>query len=401
MINYIEFEHYRIFAEKQHLRLAPLTVVFGKNNTGKSAVLKLPLILRSAMNCDTNNVFPKVDISGVSLCDEYRDVVYGKGNHAVGLHFGDEDVEVIVEFIAENNAGTSHSQIETISVKSNGQKLEAQIDDNGDLKDVRTGEPVQFYGLTPKGGQYKEWIKSSYQKLGMMIDYIGPVRCTPERYLKLNEHLDGTSKTDGSNAYTYLVNDSLNALHPMLDKVSDWYATNFGGWHIEVNNSRSPIYSIELSNGILSNNNILDAGFGIQQSLPIVVAASRQYGAPVLIIIEEPESHLNPSAHAEIGELLARSAKEDENKRFLVETHSLNLMVRLRTLIARGILTKEDVALYFVDYNSKGSRSKLVEVNIKDNGEVENWPENMFRETLSEAMALRDAQMTKKHESKN
>ena len=28
---------------------------------------------------------------------------------------------------------------------------------------------------------------------------------------------------------------------------------------------------------------------------------------------------------------------EDENKRFLVETHSLNLMVRLRTLIARGI----------------------------------------------------------------
>lgn len=396
MIDYIEFEHYRIFAEKQRLRLAPLTVVFGKNNTGKSAVLKLPLILRCAMNCDKSNVFPKVDVSGISLCDEYRDVVYGKGNHAVGLHFGDEESEVSVKFIAENKAGVSYSQIETITVKSNGQELRVHIDDNGVLKDVRTDEPIQFCGFTPKDGQQSEWVKASYQKLRMIIDYIGPVRCTPKRYFNLNEHLDGTSKTDGSDAYTYLVNDSLNVLHPMLDKVSDWYATNFGGWHVEVNNSRSPIYSIELSNGILSNNNILDAGFGIQQSLPIVVAASRQYDAPVLIIVEEPESHLNPSAHAEIGELLAMSAKEDENKRFLVETHSLNLMVRLRTLIAKGILTNADVALYYVDYDATGSRSNLVEVKIKDNGEVENWPENMFRETLSEALALRDAQMTRK-----
>lgn len=396
MINYIEFDHYRIFAEKQRLRLAPLTVVFGKNNTGKSAVLKLPLILRSAMNCDVNNVFPKADLSGVSLCDEYRDIVYGKGNHAVALHFGDEQSEVSVEFIAENKAGISHSQIESIVINSNGQELKAHIDDNGELKDVRTNESIQFCGITPKEGRDKEWVKASYQKLGMMIDYIGPVRCTPERYFNINDHLDGTSKTDGSDAYSYLVNDSLNVLHPMLDKVSDWYATNFGGWHVEVNNSRTPVYSIEMSNGILSNNNILDAGFGIQQSLPIVVAASRQYEAPVLIIVEEPESHLNPSAHAEIGELLAMSAKEDENKRFLVETHSLNLMVRLRTLIAKGILTNEDVVLYYVDYDSTGSRSKLVEVKIKDNGEVENWPENMFRETLSEALALRDAQMTRK-----
>ena len=154
-----------------------------------------------------------------------------------------------------------------------------------------------------------------------------------------------------------------------------------------------PVYSIELKIDTLPSINILDTGFGIQQSLPIVVAACRKYDEPTLVIIEEPESHLNSSAHAEIGQLLAMSAKADSDKRFLVETHSLNLMIRLRTLIAKGVLKKEDVALYYVEYDVQKSTSQLREVTIKENGEVENWPEHMFKETLSEALALRNAQM--------
>ena len=85
MLSYIEFEKYRIFSGKQSLRLAPLTVVFGKNNTGKSAVLKLPMLVRSAVRCESEEVLSKKDKSGLIICDEYRDVIYGKGNHAVGL----------------------------------------------------------------------------------------------------------------------------------------------------------------------------------------------------------------------------------------------------------------------------------------------------------------------------
>ena len=162
---------------------------------------------------------------------------------------------------------------------------------------------------------------------------------------------------------------------------------------MEVGNSRSPVYTIELKNDSLPGNNILDTGFGIQQSLPIVIAAYRDYNNPTLVIIEEPETHLNSSAHAEIGQLLAKAAVANRDKRFLVETHSLNLMIRLRTLIAKGELSKEDVALYFVDYDEVKSNSQLREVTVKENGEVENWPEHMFKETLSEALALRNAQM--------
>lgn len=394
MISYIDFEHYRLFSGKQHLRLAPLTVVFGRNNTGKSAVLRLPMLLKSAMNCVTDNVFEKKVKDGVELCDEYRDVVYGKGNQAVGLNFGDEsgDAEVNVKFIAENTGGVSHSQIEELFVKNGEQSFEASVDDNNMLA-KKNGEIVGTNGITPNNEPDKSIAKAAFEKIDMAIDYIGPVRWKPMRYFENNGHTDGSLGIDGRMAYTYLINDSMNALHPLLDKVSEWYKANFGGWRVEVNNSRMPVYSIELTNDTLPSNNILDTGFGIQQSLPIVVAACRKYDEPTLVIVEEPETHLNSSAHAEIGQLLAMSVKAESDKRFLVETHSLNLMIRLRTLIAKGELKKEDVALYYVEYDEQKSVSQLREVTIKENGEVENWPERMFKETLSEALALRNAQM--------
>jgi predicted ATPase len=397
MVGSIDFERYRVFSSKQSLRIAPLTVVFGWNNTGKSAILKLPIIVQSAINCDLDNVFAKQDQSGLVLCDEYRDVVYGKGNHAVGLQFKDEKDEATVsmKFIAETIAEKSHSRIEEIQISDGQRTWVVNTDDNGVLRVADSGETVTFSGIKPREGTQKEWVKTVLDKLKMTIDYIGPVRFRPERYFSLSEHLDGTSGIDGRVAYTYLVNDSQNALHPLLDKVSKWYEDNFSGWKMEVGKTRYPVFSIELTNEKLPNINILDAGFGIQQSLPIVVAAYRRYDKPTLVIIEEPETHLNPSAHAQMGELLATEAKADPNKKVLIETHSQNLMIRLRTLIAKGIVTREDIALYYVDYDKEACKSNLREVIIKDNGEVVNWPDHMFRETLDEALALRNAQLMK------
>ncbi len=397
MLSYIDFEHYRIFSGKQTLKLAPLTVVFGRNNTGKSAVLKLPMLIRSAISCDSDEVFSKRDVSGMTLCDEYRDVVYGKGNHAVGLKFGDDkgEMNVSLTFIAENQAGTSHSRLEELTIENNQNVLEITSDDESVLREKGTGVPYSFRGIIPQEGEHQEWVRSALQQLQMSIDYIGPVRWIPERYFSLDDHPNVMSGIDGQNAYTYLIQDSQNAVHPLLDSVSKWYEEHFGGWRLEVGKSRYPVFSIEFRNDNLPSNNICDTGFGIQQSLPIVVAAYRKYDNPTLVVLEEPETHLNPSAHAQLGELIATAAVIDTSKRFLVETHSLNLMIRLRTLIARGVLKREDVALYYVDYDANTSSSTLREVTIKDNGDVVGWPEKMFKETLSEALALRQAQMDK------
>ena len=47
MIDNISFKNYKIFKNEQDLEIKPITVIFGKNNTGKSAVLKLPIFIES------------------------------------------------------------------------------------------------------------------------------------------------------------------------------------------------------------------------------------------------------------------------------------------------------------------------------------------------------------------
>ena len=112
--------------------------------------------------------------------------------------------------------------------------------------------------------------------------------------------------------------------------------------------------------------------------------------------MEEPETHLHPAAHGELSQLLAEES--NESKRFLIETHSQNFIMRLRCLIAEGVLNRDNVALYYVDYNEEKQQSKLVQINIDKNGDVENWPDKIFSDTLEEALKLRRAQNNMKYE---
>ena len=51
-----------------------------------------------------------------------------------------------------------------------------------------------------------------------------------------------------------------------------------------------------------------------------------------LVVIEQPELHLHPSAQARLGDFFIAMAHR--GVRFLIETHSENLIIRLRRRIA-------------------------------------------------------------------
>ena len=57
MINKISFKNYKLFKEKQTLELKPITILIGKNNSGKSAVLKLMTLIEGALGGKNDNVF--------------------------------------------------------------------------------------------------------------------------------------------------------------------------------------------------------------------------------------------------------------------------------------------------------------------------------------------------------
>ncbi len=389
MIKTIQFSNYKIFKNKQTLSLKPVTVIFGKNNSGKSAVLKLPSIMQSALNSQSTD-FLDTEWRKKHIKD-MRSLVYGRFHRAVSLIFEDEKNNSLdVSFFIEDECC---SKIEHWIVKNGNSKMGLESGKDDELHDSETQNPVpeiHFNGVMPNVDKYKLFAEPILKSLRSNIDYIGSFRWLPEMFI--TDEFKHSNDNDGHINYQFLYDDSKTANQELLKKVSDWYENNFNGWKIKVNRDRNPVYSIEIEQAGNLNVNIADAGVGIAQSLPIVTRANRVCEEPTIIVLEEPETHLHPAAHGNLAELIALSTKSDCNKSYLVETHSINFILRLRRLIAEGKLSVNDVALYSVEFDENECCSKLVSVEINEDGSVNYWPEGVFEETLAETIAIFEAQ---------
>ncbi|MCR5063370.1 MAG: AAA family ATPase, partial [Treponema sp.] len=98
MIDKIEFENYRVFSSNQNLEIKPITVVFGKNNSGKTALLKLPALIESSLKGNTDEVFSATTENKVNICTELRDVIYGKATRAVKFLISDSEKSYSLDY---------------------------------------------------------------------------------------------------------------------------------------------------------------------------------------------------------------------------------------------------------------------------------------------------------------
>ncbi|MFM6158035.1 MAG: AAA family ATPase, partial [Sphaerospermopsis kisseleviana] len=137
--------------------------------------------------------------------------------------------------------------------------------------------------------------------------------------------------------------------------------------------------------------NIVDVGQGIHQALPLVVRANVTDRPDSIIVLEQPELHLHPAAHGDLAELFAKSAKEN-NQTFLIETHSENIILRLRKLIVENDFgfTKDDLIIYWIeDAELKGK--ELREITVDEEGVLSDWPEGVFNEGMKEILEMQKA----------
>ena len=131
-------------------------------------------------------------------------------------------------------------------------------------------------------------------------------------------------------------------------------------------------------------------GIGFSQMMPLVASAFGSENS--LIAIEQPELHVHPALQTELADLFIQSAKERGN-RFLIETHSEHLILRVLRRIrettrnsrpeGKPAIKPEDVAILYVQPGESGST--VQELRIDEQGRfVDNWPQGFFEERLDE-----------------
>ena len=206
-----------------------------------------------------------------------------------------------------------------------------------------------------------------------------------QRALGRYKKLRASSTIDDVEAFLNKVMDGiLENLSGRLDSVLGYESavddTGFHSAKIHFCSHASPRNPISPSN----------MGIGFSQMMPLVASA---FGSENnLIAIEQPELHIHPALQTELADLFIQSAKERGN-RFLIETHSEHLILRVMKRIRQTFedklpegkprITPDEVCVLYVEPGENGSVVR--EMPLNERGElVKGWPGGFFEEALNE-----------------
>jgi energy-coupling factor transporter ATP-binding protein EcfA2 len=130
--------------------------------------------------------------------------------------------------------------------------------------------------------------------------------------------------------------------------------------------------------------NLPDVGYGVSQTLPIVVqsvlAAERG-----MLLLQQPEVHLHPRGQAALGSFFARLVAK-EKKELVIETHSDHLLDRVRREVAQGTLRASDVLILF--FEKEYIETRVHQIELDEQGNITHAPDSYRRFFLEEELDL-------------
>lgn len=440
MLTDLRFRNFKAWRDSGPIRLAPLTVLFGKNSAGKTSLAQLLLMLKQTVESpDRQRALQLGESRSLVDLGTYEDVVY---NHDT------------TKALSIDLAWNSHKQ-GSFSATFRGNKLhqprverfEYKFDpywyslgahkpgtikkigmrrlSNGKYELVPKGKysprnadaevqlpgPAHFHAFPSEVSAYYQNIVFSsdlvleFEKILRSIYYVGPLREYPKRlYLWAGEIPDhvgikgeqvipallagrgrhySLARTHRNESLMSLVGAELRRLG-LISKLT-------------VRSVREPRkeYEILVRSGFsLPEVKLTDIGFGVSQVLPVIVECF-YVPSNSIVLFEQPELHLHPKAQSELADLFidAIYAKEEgtpRNCQFIIESHSEHFLRRLQRRIAEEKLGSRDAALYFV--HSRGGAARLEALEVDTYGNILNWPEGFFGDEMEDLVARSEAQ---------
>ena len=125
-------------------------------------------------------------------------------------------------------------------------------------------------------------------------------------------------------------------------------------------------------------------GTGVSQVLPVLVLCLTSNPGD-LILLEQPELHLNPSIQQKLAEFFLAMSKT--GRQLIVETHSEYLVTRLRLA---GLKQDADQDLYKLLFVEKNGTEGTIYREVKSNsfGEIQEWPKGFFDQATNDIREL-------------
>jgi predicted ATPase len=386
MIRSLHFDGFRSFPSRrqydrsqpfQMLELAPLVLLVGRNNSGKTSVAEVLHRTLAGLAGAGKEALP-LTVSGLPAAASFQDLLPARDASAF-LELGIElEVQEMTHWLEEILYLPSLMQDDlrpwARSIQWDGQDC------------LVPDRPLED-GLLPQDVSGSAETQEELAKLLRSSAWLGPLREPvpemPQRKVRQQSQIGPA----GQNAIELLAEDD-----ELFKAASDWLREHAGfslRWEKNLD-----LWRLNTVRGAARNISITQAGAGIHQLLPILTLAKwrqlRSGDVQFIDVVQQPELHLHDALQPALGDMFIDATLAAKQGVTVVETHAEGLLLRVRRRIAEGRINPDMVALYYVDDSPTGS--SLRRIGLREDGEVDWWPEGVFLESFEEVKALRRAQ---------
>lgn len=446
MLTSIRLRNFKCYRDSGEVPLAPLTIIIGCNNSGKSALIQPLLALKQTLTDPSWTARlvtsgPLVDLGGFYDLvhgghgatapgnvefDFTRDIPEGSGivpprgfnfrestklHVEFGLNQSANRIEVASLKFADSKGGVaefseSEQKWSAKTVKRSHKKLLVprfknfliDMSLNREFAKVNSANTAEQFAES-MGPLMDEYVSLDMQSHAWTHIFFGVVHVSPLRsrvpwFTGIGRRYSSETGIGGENLIRVLCNEEKDSNgKTLMDRVDDWMSkktTAISKIRMQDVDRAGRVRSLIADDptghkGI----NVAGMGEGISQILPIITSSLRDEGET--LIIEQPEIHLHPAAQTGLGDLFVDSViKSEFGRQIIVETHSEHLLLRVRTRIAKGDIPPEKVSILYVE--RENNETSVTRLNLNGRGHFDKWPNGFFDEAYQEAMALALAQ---------
>jgi AAA15 family ATPase/GTPase len=380
MITKIKISGFRSI-KNQEIELSKINVIYGGTSTGKSSVLYSLIVLKnftknpnqqidSFFNLGFMNlggfeacVFnhdPKDEIKiGYSLNDGEYEVVFKKGQGNIKQKFDEIEMfgDIVIPYPLNQNFQFDFEQTYTINW-------------NGITSNVIPKQP---------SAQTQQKATELSEKLNSIPAILNSIDIVPHRrgffktvYSPSQISVNPTSEDEVA---TIMINDP--NLSPKISVDLEKIINR--DFRLYTPPGTATVYFKTTDKQARIPQDLVNDGYGVNQ---IVYMLAKIHRPEIkIILIEEPEIHLHPTVIRNLVRTIISIAKEEE-KQFLIVTHSELFVSSLLTTIVEKSLSPEDIKLYLAE--KKGKETVLKEQRTNEKGQIEGGLETFLTAELED-----------------
>lgn len=369
MIESISLQNFKCFAEKKVIRLSRITILYGHNGRGKSSLSQALLLIGQSMK-ERNDLEQLIIVGDQVQLDSFEDIKT-KDSQTDEIKFCIKTDKENVEIGFSSYSGKPQlGQLSTLVF--NG-------DNRFDVQSTHSSEEtteLQKVAFSTSDIAVLQLLKGvtyvSAGRLGPLNDMVRNDSLPPNRIGTKGENLLNALSHQSTEFVNYVGQCLSNILTGAAVSIPDPKATR-----------------IELLLNSRDGDQLfhpVNVGFGYSYVLPVIVGTLLAERGSVLII-ENPEAHLHPSAQSRIMEFLIKQALE-KDLQIIIETHSDHVVNGMRISMKKGLLQPTDSIIQHFAYVDDQVTPDITTITSDRNGNLSDYPGDFLDEWTAQMLQL-------------